>query len=222
MKGLILKDIRLCKIPFLFGIFFEVALLLSIMYLNYIKDFENIPSIFLGMVGIGFLFTTTCANSQVVSSIDRDDNMEILIRSLPITKEKIIISKAINPIIIYNIFICISFVPSLIILKFFGNPINLNYLILYYLIGFILSYVISILNLYVALIFPNGKILSYCRFLNIVIFICFGQIIKLINSIITKNISKTSLIAFLVCILVGIFTAFISKEILKRYKMIEV
>ena len=222
MKGLILKDIRLCRLPFIIGILIELAIVISTFFFKNIEILNDVTIIFLGMAGIGFLFTIACVNSEVSNSIDRNDSIEILIRSLPVKKSKVIMSKTINPIIIYNIFIIISFIPEIIILKYFNITVKYDYLILYYLIGFAASYIIGVINLYVALLFPKGKITSILRGLNLIIFISFGQIIRIFDLNFSNDVWKISFELFIGCLLVVIFSLFISKEILKRYKIIEV
>lgn len=172
---------------------------------------------------IYILFFSTCSINYIIAkSLGKRNNLNILIRSLPIKQEEIVISKSITPIVIFIIYE-IPNVLFQIIYSYYAN-INIIVGISGILVTFILFYITSLVNLYVNLLNPESRMAYYIRMIPILIIIV---IMNVINSIFkyleefTLNLENLNVVLIFISLFTILGVLLLLKFVLKKYKSIE-
>lgn len=172
---------------------------------------------------IYILFFLTCSINYIIAkSLGKRNNLNILIRSLPIKQKEIVISKSITPIVIFIIYE----IPNVLFQIIYSHYANINIIvgISGILVTFILFYITSLVNLYVNLLNPESRMAYYIRMIPILIIIV---IMNVINSIFkyleefTLNLENLNVVLIFISLFTILGVLLLLKFVLKKYKSIE-
>lgn len=172
---------------------------------------------------IYILFFLTCSINYIIAkSLGKRNNLNILIRSLPIKQEEIVISKSITPIVIFIIYE----IPNVLFQIIYSHYANINIIvgISGILVTFILFYITSLVNLYVNLLNPESRMAYYIRMIPILIIIVIMNVINSIYKYLeefTLNLENLNVVLIFISLFTILGVLLLLKFVLKKYKSIE-
>lgn len=225
MIKLVLNDIKIQRKIYIIYCIFTI-----ILFGYFLTDFnnKNISNIelyekfniyyFIYML----LFLSCSINYIIAKSFGRKNNLNILIKSLPIKQEEIVISKSIIPIVIFIIYE----IPNLIfqIIYFHNENINIVNEIRFTLVIFILFYITSLVNLYMNLLKPESRMTFYARIVPVLIIIVCMNVIDRISKYLeefTFNLENLNVVLILISFITILGILLLIKFVLRKYKAIE-
>ena len=225
MIKLVLNDIKIQRKIYIIYCIFTI-----ILFGYFLTDFnnKNISNIelyekfniyyFIYML----LFLSCSINYIIAKSFGRKNNLNILIKSLPIKQEEIVISKSIIPIVIFIIYE----IPNLIFQIIYSNYENINIVneIRFTLVIFILFYITSLVNLYMNLLKPESRMTFYVRIVPVLIIIVCMNVIDRISKYLeefTFNLENLNVVLILISFITILGVLLLIKFVLRKYKAIE-
>lgn len=213
MNNLVLKDIKIQTKIYIVYILFLIFLIALI-----IKNRENDLYVNLhAIMTIVFSFSFSLLSISFIIAKTSGNNINKLLKSLPIKAEEIVLGKIKTTISIFFIY----YIPVLLIQVIVNNILNISFLSNMYIMifSFIIFYIVALTNLFSALLFPNSNINFYIRLFSVLISVfLMGNIVSSdIESNILFIVNNLNIIALCLIIILIILSIISYKVVSKKF-----